>query len=66
MAAPAGTPAQLESNWPASLGIGKLAAGGLFIGRYVGTRGANGIVGFGRPFTRRPVALRGWAKPHLR
>ena len=54
--------AQLESKLAGIAGIGKLAAGNLFIGQYVGTRGTNGIVGFGRPFTRRPVALRGWAK----
>ena len=54
--------AQLESKLAGVAGIGKLAAGNLFVGRYVGTRGTNGIVGFGRPFVQRPVALRGWIK----
>jgi len=54
--------AQLESKLAGVAGIGKLAAGNLFIGKYVGTRGTNGIVGFGRPFTQRPVALKGWVK----
>ncbi len=54
--------ALLDSQAAGILGIGKLAAGNLFVGRYVGTRGTNGIVGFGRPFTQRPVALRGWIK----
>jgi len=40
----------------------KFAAGNLFTGRYLGTRGTNGIVGFGRPCTSRPVALHGWMK----
>lgn len=52
----------LESQLAGIAGIGKLAAGNLFVGRYVATRGTNGIVGFGRPFTKRPVALRGWVK----
>lgn len=54
--------ARLESRLAGIAGIGRLAAGNLFTGRYVGTRGTNGIVGFGRPFTERPVALRGWVK----
>ena len=54
--------ARLESKLAGIAGIGKLAAGNLFIGRYVATRGTNGIVGFGRPFTKRPTALRGWVK----
>ena len=40
----------------------KLAAGNLFIGKYVATKGTNGIVGFGTPFTSRPRFLRGWVK----
>ncbi len=40
----------------------KLAAGNLFIGRYVATKGTNGIVGFGHPFVSRPTALKGWIK----
>ena len=54
--------ALLESKLAGILGIGRLAAGNLFVGRYVATRGTNGIVGFGRPFTERPTALHGWVK----
>ncbi|MFI3288747.1 MAG: PCMD domain-containing protein [Rikenellaceae bacterium] len=38
------------------------AAGNIFTGRFVKIAGTNGIIGFGRPFTERPLALRGWAK----
>ncbi len=38
------------------------AAGNIFTGRFVKIAGTNGIIGFGRPFTQRPLALRGWAK----
>ena len=41
------------------LGIGKFAAGNLFIGKYLATSGTNGVLGWGRPFTTRPLALRG-------
>ena len=51
--------AHLQSKLAGVAGIGKLAAGNLFIGQYVGTRGTNGIVGFGRPYTLRPTALKG-------
>ncbi len=42
--------------------IGTFAAGNIFTGRYIATAGKNGIIGFGRPFTQRPIALRGWMK----
>ena len=47
--------AHLQSKLAGIAGIGRLAAGNLFIGQYVGTRGTNGIVGFGRPYTLRPT-----------
>lgn len=40
--------------------IGKFAAGNLFAGRYLNTDGTDGELGWGRPFTSRPKALRGW------
>lgn len=40
----------------------KLAAGNLFVGQYAATRGTNGVVNFGRPFTLRPTAVRLWVK----
>lgn len=42
--------------------LGIFAAGNIFTGRFVKISGTNGIIGFGRPFTQRPLALRGWAK----
>ena len=40
----------------------KLAAGNIFLGSYVATKGTNGIVAFGTPFTSRPQSLKGWVK----
>lgn len=54
--------ARLASKYANVFGVGKFAAGNLYIGRYVRNDGTNGIVHFGRPFTARPVALRGWFK----
>lgn len=36
----------------------KFAAGNIFTGEYLATDGTNGILGFGRPFTSFPTALR--------
>lgn len=54
--------AKLESKMVGLFGVGKFAAGNLFLGRFIGTRGTDGIVGFGRPYAERPVALKVWAK----
>ncbi len=40
----------------------KFATGSIFTGAYLKTAGTNGIIGLGRPFTSRPVGLRGWVK----
>jgi len=56
------TSAFLCSKFAAVVGIGKFAAGNIFIGTYAESVGTNGKVNFGRPFTSRPTALRGWAK----
>ena len=53
---------RLESMFANMAGIGKFAAGNLFVGKYISTVGTNGIVGFGRKFTSRPLALRLWVK----
>lgn len=50
--------ARLESRWV----FIKFAAGNLFAGEYLHTFNTNGVVGFGRPFTHRPTALKGWVK----
>lgn len=54
--------ASLQSMKAAVMGIGKFAAGNLFVGNFAGLSGLDGIVHFGRPCTARPVALRGWVK----
>lgn len=54
--------AQLSSKYANFLGVGKFAAGNLYIGSYVRNDGTNGIINFGRPFTVRPLALKGWMK----
>lgn len=54
--------AQLTSKFAAVAGIGKFAAGNIFIGTYAATVGTNGKVNFGRPFAAHPVALRGWLR----
>ena len=54
--------ARLSSKFASVFGIGKFAAGNLFIGSYVKNDGTHGIVNFGRPFTARPTALKGWLK----
>lgn len=51
----------LESQFVSLLGIGKFAAGNVFVGEYLGTDGTDGILGWGRPFTTRPKQLKVWA-----
>ncbi len=58
--------AKLTSTDAKVLGIGQFAAGNLFAGRYLktimdGLKG-NGVLGWGRPFTARPSALRVYVK----
>lgn len=54
--------ALLTSKYAAVMGIGKFAAGNIFIGTYAETVGTNGKIDFGRPFAAHPIALRGWVK----
>ena len=44
------------------LGFGKFAAGNVFVGEYLKTDGTDGVLGWGRPFTSRPTALKGYIK----
>lgn len=46
--------AQLRSQYVSLLGVGKFAAGNLFTGHYAETKGTDGVVQFGQPFTSRP------------
>lgn len=52
--------AKLESQFVGIGSIGKFAAGNLFVGKYLDTQGTDGVLGWGRPFTSRPKALRGY------
>lgn len=52
--------AKLESQFVGICTIGKFAAGNLFVGKYLATQGTDGVLGWGRPFTSRPKALRGY------
>lgn len=58
------TSAKLQSQKVAMLGLGKFAAGNIFVGKYLATDGTDGVIGFGKPFafTYRPKALRFWYK----
>ncbi len=51
----------LESARPNFMGIGKFAAGNVFVGQYVETDGTDGVLGWGRPFTARPKQMKVWA-----
>lgn len=42
--------------------IGKFAAGNLFAGKYLNTDGFDGVLGWGRPCTSRPKALKVWVR----
>ena len=55
---------KLESAYPSMFGIGKFAAGNVFVGQYLKTDGTDGVLGFGRPFETpvRPKGLRGYIK----
>ena len=52
--------AKLASQFVGIGSIGKFAAGNLFVGKYLETKGTDGVLGWGRPFTSRPKALRGY------
>ena len=56
--------AYMKSKKAEVMGIGKFAAGNLFVGRFVNTSGMGGIVEFGRAFNfvARPKAIRFWMK----
>lgn len=52
----------LSSQFVGVLGIGKFAAGNLFAGKYLDTDGTDGVLGWGRPCTSRPKALKVWVR----
>lgn len=58
-----GTQSLLLSSQFVGLGIiGKFAAGNVFVGKYLGTDGTDGILGWGRPCSSRPKALKLWVR----
>lgn len=42
--------------------IGKFAAGNVFAGKYLKTDGTDGVLGWGRPCTSRPTAMKLWVR----
>ena len=57
--------AKLQSQFVGIGSIGKFAAGNIFIGQYLETKGTNGVLGWGRPFEGlkyRPKQLKGYVK----
>lgn len=58
--------AKLSSIYANKLGIGQFAAGNIFIGQYLETQMSgltgHGVLGLGRPFASRPLALRGYIR----
>lgn len=57
-----GQSAKLETKFVGIAGIGKLAAGSIYTGKFAKVDGTNGILDFGRPWTVRPTKLRGYYK----
>ena len=54
--------AKLASQFVGIGSLGKFAAGNIFIGEYLKTNGTNGVLGWGRSFTSRPKALKGYVR----
>lgn len=60
----AGSPGTTYAQLGSRSILGYFAAGNIFVGKYAGTVGTNGVIAFGKPFnyTYRPKALRFWYK----
>lgn len=62
--------AKLRSQFVGLVGVGKFAAGNIFIGQYLETDGTDGVIGFGRPFdfavengaVIKPKAIKVWVR----
>ncbi|MDE6447693.1 MAG: PCMD domain-containing protein [Muribaculaceae bacterium] len=59
-----GRSTKCETRFVGIAGIGKLAAGSIYSGKFVKVDGTNGILAFGREWTERPTRLRGYMKYH--
>lgn len=57
-----GQSARLETRFVGIAGIGKLAAGSIYTGKFARVDGTNGILDFGRKWEVRPTKLRGYYK----
>lgn len=57
-----GQSAKLETKFVGIAGIGKLAAGSIYTGKFAKVDGTNGILDFGRSWNIRPTRLRGYYK----
>lgn len=57
---PGGKAAQLDTRFVGIAGIGKLAAGSIYTGKFAKVDGTNGILDFGRQWTLRPTVLKGY------
>ena len=55
-----GQSAKLQTLFVGVFGIGKLAAGSIYTGRFDRIDGTNGILDFGRPWELRPTRLKGY------
>lgn len=55
-----GQSAKLETRFVGLFGIGKLAAGSIYTGKFRKVDGTNGILDFGQPWRVRPTKLRGY------
>lgn len=57
-----GQSAKLETRFVGIAGIGKIAAGSIFTGKFARVDGTNGILDFGREWNLRPTKLKGYMK----
>lgn len=57
-----GYAAMLQTKFVGIGVLGKLAAGNLFVGKYVRTDGTNGVLSMGQSFSQRPTKVRGYLK----
>ena len=57
-----GQSAKLETKFVGIAGIGKLAAGSIYTGKFARVDGTNGVIDFGREWNVRPTSLRGYMK----
>ena len=55
-----GKAAMLDTRFVGIAGIGKLAAGSVFTGKFAAVDGTNGILDFGQRFNLRPTRLKGY------